>query len=115
MGITQQRLCHDIRKYQWYETRKESKAEELSGVFLQTLKIHLKTCKEHDIVESYTAEYLEGDVSLKDVESVITYHHTCEHHSDDMRDTQFTHHDRCEENDHKHHEEYQRGVGDGQI
>ena len=59
----------------------------MPGVFLQTLKIHLKTSEEHDIIYSHAAEYLEGYVALKDIEAVTAYHDTCEHHSDDMRDT----------------------------
>ena len=115
MGISKQCTRHDIRKYQWHEACEKAEDKEMPGVFLQTLKIHLKTSEEHDIIYSHTAEYLEGNVALKDVESVIAYHNTSKHHSDDMGNAQFTHHDRCEEDNQKHHEEDQRGVGDGQI
>ena len=41
--------------------------------------------------------------------------HTCQHHSDDVRDTEFTHDDRGKEDDEEHYEEYQRRVCDREV
>ena len=84
-------------------------------MLLHALHVHLQTCEEHDVVESHSAEELEGVVALKDVESVFSDQDARQYHTDDMRDTQLTHHDRSKENNQQHHKEDQCGVGDGEI
>ena len=66
-------------------------------MFLHALHIHLQSGEEHDIVKSHSSKQFKRVVTLKNIEAILSDHHTSQHHADDMRNTQFTHHDRCEE------------------
>ena len=72
-------------------------------MFLHTLRVHLQSSEEHDVVKSYTSKEFKGVVALQNIKAILPDDDTCEHHTDDMRNTQFTHHDRGKQNDHQHH------------
>ena len=84
-------------------------------MFLHALHIHFQSGQEHNVIKSHPAEQFKGVVTHQDVETILPDHHTRQHHTDDMRNTQFTHHNRCNEDDQQHHKEDQRGVCDWQI
>ena len=106
---------HDISKTEGNEAGQTAEDEELPRVFLDTLHVHFQSCEEHDVVESDSPEELEGVVTLQDIQPVLANEHTRQHHTDDMGNPQLTHNDRCREDNQQHHEEDERGVGDGEI
>ena len=112
-GVAQHRPGHDVGHDERYETGEQTERQELIGVLLQAFQVHLQSGEEHDIVETYTAKDLERHVALQDIETIMSHGDTCQYHADDVRDAQFAHHNRCKENDKQHHEEDQRGVGNG--
>ena len=67
------------------ERRKASEYDTPCPVQFQVLHIHLKTCKEHNEVYSHLSEQLETAVTLKYVESVLSYYHARKYHSDQVR------------------------------
>ena len=97
------------------EEREESEEENLHPVALHSLDVHLQSGEEHDVIQTHLAEQLERTVALQDIESVFAHHHSGENHPHDMWDTQLAHDYRSRENDEEHHEEYRRGVRNGQI
>ena len=84
-------------------------------MLLHTLHIHLQSGEEHDIVKAHATEEFKGVVALQDMETVLADGDTCKHHTDDMRNAQFAHHNRGKQNDHQHHKEDQCGVGNWEI
>ena len=115
VGVAQHGLCHDVCQYQRYKTGEQSEDDEAAGVLLHTLHVHLQSGKEHDIVETHTTEEFEGVVALQDIEAILSDDDTCQHHADDVRDAQLTHHDRRQKDNHQHHKEDQCGVGNREI
>ena len=105
MGVVQHRLSHDIGKQKGYKAGEQTEDEKTVGVLLHTFHVHLQSGKEHNIIESYASEQLERVVALQNVEAILSDDDTCQHHADDMRNTQFTHHDRRKQNNHQHHKE----------
>ena len=79
-------------------------------MFLHALHVHLQSRQEHDIAESDASEQFERVVTFQNVQAVLADKHTCQHHANDVRDTQFTHDNWGKQNDAKHDEEYQRRV-----
>ena len=79
-------------------------------MFLHTFHVHLQSGKEHDIVKTYASEELKGVVALQNIEAILSDDNTCQYHTDDMWDTQLTHHDWREEDDQQHHKKHQCGV-----
>ena len=106
---------HDIRQDEGHEAREQTEDHKRTGLFLHTLHIHLQTCQEHDIIESHPPEQFEGVVTFQDIEAILADDHTRQHHPDDMRNAQFTHHDRRNKDNHQHHKEDQCGVCDREI
>ena len=112
-GVREDGRCHRIGEDEGHKACQQSKHDKRACILLDALHVHLKTCEEHDVVEAYPSEQLKRVVTLQDVEAILSDHHACQHHPDDMRNTQFAHHDRCEEDDQQHHKEDQCGVCDG--
>lgn len=81
----------------------------------QSFHVHLKRGQEHDVVEAHPSEQLEAGVTRQYVEAILTHSHTRQHHADDMGDAKLAHDDGCQQNDEQHHEEDERGVGDGKV
>ena len=113
--IAQEGHSHDISQNQGHETGEESKQQEPLGVFLCALHVHLQSGQEHDVIKTYSSEELKGVVALEDIEAVLSDSDACQHHTDDVGDTQLTHHDRRKENDQQHHKKDECGVGDWQV
>ena len=68
-----------------YHGGDETKDEALVAVLFQILQVHLQTCQEHDVVDAHLAEQFERCVSCKEIEAVFANQHTCQNHSDEMR------------------------------
>ena len=92
MGVTQYRLRHHVGQYQGHETGEQSEDDKATGVFLHPLHVHLESSEEHDVVETHAAEEFERVVALQDVEAILSDDDTRQYHTDDVRNTQFTHH-----------------------
>ena len=101
--IVEQRDRHNVGKDKRHETCEQSEKQEPPRVFLHALHVHFKSGKEHDVVETNTPEEFERVVAYQNIESILTDGDTGKYHTDDMRNTQFTHHDRSKQNDHQHH------------
>ena len=84
-------------------------------MFLHALHIHLQSCKEHNIIESHPAKKFKGVVAFKNIETILSNHYTRQHHTDDVRNTQLTHHNWRKEDDQQHHKEDQCRVSNRQI
>ena len=106
---------HEVGEPQGYEAGEQSEDDVVSGVLLHALDVHLQSGEEHDVIESYASEELEGAVALQNVQAELPDEHTCQYHANDMRNPEFTHDDRGKQDDEQHHEEDERGVGDGEI
>ena len=114
-GIVQQPDAHAEGEEEGNEAGEQTIDDEPRFVFLHTLHVHLQGGEEHNVVESHLAEQLERCISFQDVQSVFTHEDTRQHHSDDMRNSEFTHDDRGKEDDEEHYEEDQRRVGNWKI
>ena len=97
--VVEQGNRHDVGEHQWDKTREQSEKQEPPRVFLHTLHIHLESGQEHDVVKAYPAKELERVVANQNIETILADGDTRKYHSDDMRNTQFTHHDRSKQND----------------
>ena len=93
----------------------QTEGAHLAQVLLQPLKVHLQTCQEHDIEQTNAPEKLERRVALQNIETVLADGNACQHHTYYMRNTQFAHHYRSEEDNEEHDEEYHRRTRYGQI
>ena len=113
--IAEQGGGHDEGQDEGHEAREQSEDKELPRVALHALQVHLQSGEEHNVVEAHAAEDLKRDVALQDVESVFSDGDTGQHHSDDVGDAQLAHDDRRKQDNHQHHEEDHRGVGNGEI
>ena len=113
--VTEQGYRHYVGEYQRDKARKQSEKQEPPRVFLYALHIHLESGKEHDVVKTYPAEELERVVANKNIESILADGDTRKHHTDDMRNTQFTHHDRSKQNNQQNHKKDKSWVCNRQI
>ena len=93
----------------------QAEGEHSVFVLLQSLHVHFQGGEEHDIVKSHLAEELKRGVALQYVQPIWADEHPGNNHSNDVRNAQLTHDDRCKEDDQEHHEESQGGVGDGKV
>ena len=114
-GIVQQPDAHAEGEEEGNEAGEQTIDDEPRFVFLHTLHVHFQGGEEHNVVESHLAEQLERCISFQNVQSVFAHEDTRQHHSDDMRDSEFTHDDRGKEDDEEHYEEDQRRVGNWKI
>ena len=65
--------------------------------------------------QDHLTKQFERRVAFQNVQAVLANEYTCQHHSDNMRNTQFTHDDRGKQDDEQHHAENNRGTRDRQI
>ena len=84
-------------------------------VFLQSLHIHFQTCKEHDIVQSYTSKKFKRGITLKNIQSIFSNKDTCQHHTNDMWNAQSSHDDRRKQYHQQNNKENQCRVGYREI
>ena len=113
--VVQQRDGHQVRQSQGHQTRQQSEDEEPLLVLLHALHVHLQSGQEHDVVETDAPEQFERVVALQDVQAVLPHDDARQHHADDVRNPQLAHDDRGKQDNEQHHEEYQRGVGYGEV
>ena len=106
---------HDVGHAQGDKAGQKSEDQELVRFLFDAFRVHLQSGEEHDIIKAHASQDLERHVTFENVETIMADDDTCQHHADDVGDAQFTHDDRGEENDEQHHEEDQRGVGNGEI
>ena len=106
---------HDVGQSEGHEAGEQSEGDKPPRVLLHALHVHLQAGEEHDVVQSDASEEFERVVALQDVQSILADEHAGEHHADDVRNSQFAHDDRGKQDYQQYHEEYQRGVGDGEI
>ena len=113
--VVEQPDAHAIGEEERYKTGEQAIDKQSRLVLFHAFHIHLQCSEEHDVIESHLSEELKRRVALQDIQSVFAYEHTCQHHTDDVRDTEFTHDDRGKEDDEEHYEEYQRRVCDREV
>ena len=78
---------------------KPAEHETFRPVLLKVLHIHLKTGKEHDIIEPYFAEQFETTVSVEYMKAVFANQDTRQNHAYNMRYMETPQNHRSKKND----------------
>ena len=104
-----------VHQHEGRQERQQTECQHLSDVLSQALHVHLQSCEEHDVVESYLSEEFERVVALQDVQPVLSHNDSREHHSDDVRNAEPVHHHRCHQYNDQHNEKYPCAVSDREI
>ena len=73
--------------------------ETFRPVLLKVLHIHLKTGKEHDVIESYFAEQFKTTVAVEHMKAVFANQHTRQNHAYNMRYMETPQNHRSKKND----------------
>ena len=111
----ERKVQHPLRqhkgKHPWYGESEDAECPNLSHIAPHSLEIHLQTGEEEDVVESYIAEEPKAVAVFEDVKSVGADEHSGKDQPHDVRYSEFSHYNRCEQNDAEHNEKDKRRVG----
>ena len=115
MRIAQQPHRRYIHKHKRYSEGKYAEDAHLRHILFQPLQVHLYSSEKHYIEQPHAPEQLKAGVTLQNVKAILTQRHTRQHHAYDMRNTQFSHHYRCEEDSDEYNEENHRRVSNREV
>ena len=92
---------HTTPYSQRYRNQKSEPAEHetFRPVLLKVLHIHLKTGKEHDVIESYFTKQFKTTVAVEHMKAVFANQHTRQNHAYNMRYMETPQNHRSKKND----------------
>ena len=103
-------MGHHIACYKWYRECKQSKARSCSSVTTETAHIHLKSCKEHNVIDAHLSEKFKRSIPGQDVQPVFANQHASQNKTYDMRQPQAPDDNRSQQQNQQQDEENPRRI-----